>query len=265
MKRLVSAAVLVAVSTLALLWSAALSPATSSEKRSPLEDFLGFGYHSDLEEEVYVKEEARRQDLIQECMLEAGFEYYPVGGDQFETGTDVNRVYRESLSRTDEKAYSLALSGRSASDGMSAAELSRLDSDHSGTVTQGERAGLGCLGRAESSLPGVFAVRGLLAEELADLEQAISEDPVVRSAAARWVGCMNSLGFRGASADAVDAALVTQAAADLDAVRAKAASIEECNRASWEARQAATRAYEVDFYKEHRKVIEAVAYRVPVT
>ncbi len=228
---------------------------------SPLAQYLGFGYNADEEDAQYALEEGLRQDFIKECMNEAGFKYWQRSADmdslegEGQGRLDSNQEYRRSLSADAAKAYSLALSGRSVSDGMTEDEMKELDTNGDGRIDFEERSGLGCLGQAANQVPGVFRVVGLLREELRDLNAEIVSSPEAESADLAYTRCMNAAGVEGDNVDDVRSNLVDMVLIEED----ESADLSETTKCD-EALDAAIHPIRVEaearFFLENRSVIE---------
>ncbi len=228
---------------------------------SPRSNYLGFGHHPDQEDALYAKEEAQRQGIIASCMADHRFQYWPRPLDQAASDPyvpDPNTAYRDTLSPTELRDYLFALTGRSGAEGMTADEMERFDANSDGRIDFDERSGLGCLGRAEQAVPGVFHVVGVLRDQLRGMEADVMADPRTVSAHAAYVECMNSLGIKGSALDDVRSSLIDMAFAD-DSTRLPDNSVCESDL---DAAMAAVRlTAEEEFFAANRETIEK--YAVP--
>jgi hypothetical protein len=177
---------------------------------SMLADYPGFGHDVERDMRAYVADEARRQQLIAQCMRNAGFEYYP------ETATLVradsaaaaparskrpqsrNQVYRQGLQGDRLRQYDLALYG--VEDPNS---LTELWDPSSGT-------GGGCWGEALRSVRGVFDAARDLGPDYVSMRRSVARDARVTAAESRWASCMSAKGHRFASVSELRSAAANQ-------------------------------------------------------
>jgi len=164
---------------------------------SPLGAYPGFGHDPERDEALFEKEEAARERFVARCMGEAGFSYWPelplrlgAGDDPTEILAVVenrpNAWYVRLLSPEGQRLYHLALYGVPDPNNPDADALHDPESPVGG----------GCSAEARRVVPGVYAARTTLREDLAALEQAVAEDARVRSAEGRWASCMAERGYR---------------------------------------------------------------------
>lgn len=270
----VAAAVLGILAMASTLGPGAVASA-DAEAGSPLAAYPGFR-DPEVDEAQFLREERQREQRVAGCMREAGFRYTPapsvvVDGSQEEPPPDVdpNEAYAASLDPAARSAYYLALVEVSDPNAQEASELPDPD---------GETGG-GCVGEALREIPGVYEVRGRLADELDAMEEAITADPRVRDAETAWSVCMREAGhpFRSpahlhASLDDAVARVLgvgplgrTGLAAELRlgaverryqrAVEASEACLEPLEEALREVRHD----HETAFVSEHRTILEGDA------
>lgn len=162
--------------------------------QSALASYPGFGHDAERDMRAFAADEARRQQLIFQCMRSAGFEYYP------ETGIIVrsaaapiqerrrrpaktrNETYRESLSAERLQQYNLALFG--VRDPNSETQLWDPSSPSGG----------GCWGEALRSVRGVFDASRALTREYVQMRRSVGQDARVMAAETRWASCMAGRG-----------------------------------------------------------------------
>lgn len=246
------------------------SAAPAAEAASPLAAYPGFGHDPEVDEARFEREEIERERRTSECMAAAGWDYRPqppVAAGGFATpeeaaawaDLDPNRAYLERLSPAGRRDYHRALHGVEDPYAESADAL----------ADPADPLGGGCAGEALRAVPGVFAARNELREELRDLERAIAGDPRVAGAERRWAACMTARGHAAetpaALLAAVDEAALAGAAeagpseaealARLEAARPDAA---DCAlQAGLPAALSAARAeHEETFVRRHRRVLE---------
>lgn len=184
------AAAVLGILTLASTFGPGAVASADAESRSPLAAYAGFR-DPEVDEAQFLREERQREQRVAGCMREAGFRYTPapsvvVDGPQEEPPPDVdpNEAYAASLDPAARSAYYLALVGVSDPNAQEASELPDPD---------GETGG-GCVGEALREIPGVYEVRGRLADELDAMEEAIAADPRLGDAETRWSTCMRDAG-----------------------------------------------------------------------
>ena len=151
----------------------------------------GFGLTAEeqaADEAQYEKEERERQGLIARCMEEAGFQYVGDGpalslddnvtaADAFTASLSPNQSYVAGLSPEDLSRYNIALTGYEDPNAFDVG------------------AAKGCVGSAHVAIPGVFALRSKLTEDLVELEFAIRHHRDVVAAKWEWSECMISRGL----------------------------------------------------------------------
>lgn len=171
------------------------SGAAAVTEASPLAAYPGFGHDPEADETRFECEEVERERRTAECMAAAGWDYRPqppVAAAGLATpeeaaawaDVDPNRAYVERLSPAGRRDYHLALHGVEDPHAESADALADPADPLAG----------GCAGEALRAVPGVFAARNELREELLELERAIAGDPRVAGAERRWAACMTARG-----------------------------------------------------------------------
>ncbi len=187
-----------------------------------------------LESEDILVRQARAENVIRDCMKEAGFDYVPV--DPVAEQTDLvgqsglseedfvaqygygittlyeerkqlasgpNKDIRDSLSASDQVAYDQTLYGNDVSATFAVA------------VDTGDFSGLGgCVKEATDEVFGGAEVVQSLQDKLAELDARIAADPRMAEAIAEWSACMKEAGFELAEPQQVDAVLL----ADLEEI-----------------------------------------------
>lgn len=269
-----------ALTILALLVSATVLTAqqpTSPAEPFPLAAYPGFGHHPEADEARFELETQTRQQRIAQCMELAGFEYYPTT-PFVEPANDAdaraalellrdrsNEKYVAGLSDAERERYHQALYGVSDPNDPRAEALHDPSSPTGG----------GCLAAAHRAIPGVFAAKAKLTEELLQMERAVRLDPRVRAAEARWADCMATEGYATPSPQALNARL-DQAVAEalrrgtdvseevLETQRDAVETARLCgDRVGLESAIAgARREREADFVETHREVLERHAERM---
>ena len=163
-----------------------------------LEGYAGFGRSPDAvqrDETIAYWEAFRREQLVRECMADAGFDYVPAvafpTGDMLEVAGSLgvegsptvglsplsspvsrNRDYEQALPAEERERYNQTLLGESAADVAEA--------DSTGVVPDRRRAEEfatgGCYGRAREAVPGIWEAPRALAAEM-DAMRRGSADP----------------------------------------------------------------------------------------
>lgn len=268
----VGAAVLAVLAMASTLGPGAAASA-DAEAGSPLAAYPGFR-DPEVDEAQFVREERRREQRVAVCMRDAGFRYTPappvvVDGAQEQLPPDVdpNEAYAASLDPIARSAYYLALVGVADPNAQEASELPDPDAETGG----------GCVGEVFREVPGVYEVRGRLADELDAMEEAIAADPRVRDAKTAWSVCMREAGhaFRSpahlhASLDDAVASVLgvgllgrtgLEAELRLGAVERRYYEALEASEACLEPLEEALREvrydHEAAFVSEHRAILEA--------
>jgi hypothetical protein len=180
--------------------------AATTLSTSSLDDYAGFGQSAaatQRDETIAYWEAFQREQLITECMAEAGFEYapavaFPTGdmrevaeglgiedtGSSFElpqlsSPVSWNRDYERGLSDAERERYHQTLLGESAA--------AVAEADRTGIVPEGrpaeEFAMGGCFGEADAAVPSVWDARRELAPDL----DALRQEDIGRDAGAQFV------------------------------------------------------------------------------
>ena len=178
----------------------AIVPEASAQ--SPLASYPGFGHNPADDEALFLREEKSRQLMIAECMREAGFNYFMPNSntDQPQTveqalalvGTDSNSQYLASLAPERQREYQMALAG-----------VPDPHSEEMEALGGEEGPANGCVRRAATAIPGVYAARSELAPQFFTLRTAIAGDPRVQIAEIQWRTCMWQKGFEHPSSVAM--------------------------------------------------------------
>jgi hypothetical protein len=175
---------------------------------SPLAAYPGFGHDPRADEARYEKEAQAREELIAACMAEAGFTYHPeppsvVVGEMLPPPSLLRAVVRPNdrvvagLSDAQKLRYNRALYG------VDDPNDPRAEAQHDPSSPVGG----GCLAAAHRAVPGVFAAKSALTEELLEMERQVRNDYRVEQAELRWAQCMSGLGYSYDSPRSLNAAL----------------------------------------------------------
>lgn len=200
--------------------AAAAQPADRLAPSSPLAAYPGFGHDAAADEARFEAEEMARERLVAACMAAEGFEYEPTPSlslDGFESPeaavafmkSDPNEEYLRGLDADERHRYDLALYGVADPNSPRAEDLHDPES----------LVGGGCLAAAHRAIPGVFAAKNELREELRSLERAFLADPRVAAAERTWSVCMSAEGLDHPTPRALRASLDRT----LDRLRAESA------------------------------------------
>jgi len=177
----------------------AIIPVDESKFVSNLANYPGFDHNIDRDEGTYSSEETKREKKVTECMLESGFEYTPstsmlIDDDVLEDAeafeelleemsTDPNEVYISTLTEARKRSYYLALYGVENPDDEEAETYDLAASSDS------------CVSRSFQEIPGVYAKRNILQDQLDIMEENISKDPTLTAAIEKWSVCMSENGY----------------------------------------------------------------------
>lgn len=181
--------------------------------QSPLAAYPGFGHDPEADESRFDREEMARERLIAQCMQQAGFQYTPTPSIRVEETTNIrealaaarndpNERYVASLTPERRTQYYLALYG----------VPDPFTQEAQGLHDPERPEGGGCVGEALQAIPGVFAAKRVLQDQLDAMRRAVAQDSRVRAAEQRWSECMAARGYQYASPRELHAAL-DQAAA----------------------------------------------------
>jgi len=236
---------------------------------SPLARYPGFGHNPKADEDQFEREEAAREDRIARCMEREGFTYWPMRSVALE-GLESTRKAMEALRDNPNDRYMLLLSeeGRLrynralfGIDDPDALEADRLRDPRDPRAT-------GCAAEALRLIPGVFAAKSALTEELYAMRQAVLADQRVKAGEAQWSACMQKQGYSLESPRALRQQMDLQVAAALGKPESlKALGMEHrkalesstgcIKQSSLDKVIAATRVdYERAFVKKHRKFLD---------
>jgi len=162
--------------------------------RSALAAYPGFGHNAESDMRAFASDNAKRQQMIAQCMRAAGYEYYPEIGIIVRTAAapiqerrrrpaqSRNDTYRKGLPADKLQQYNMALFG--------------VPDPHSETQLwdPSSPTGGGCWGEALRSVRGVFDASRALTREYVEMRRSVVEDPRVRAAEAKWASCMAGKG-----------------------------------------------------------------------
>lgn len=255
--------------------------AESALSEASFDRYPGFGRSeaAALRDETIAYSEAfEREQLVRECMADAGFSYVPAvafpRGDMLEVAENLgvdgggiaaaavspdspvsrNRAYERGLSADERERYNQALLGESAADVATA--------DRTGEVPEGrtadEFAAGGCVGEAKAAVPGIWDAPRRLTTDMAALRQEIASSPALRATAGQYASCVADAGDITASTPGALEQLLADDGADADA----AATAYEACAPIWAAgyERAAMPAAE-RFVARHARQLDAVARR----
>jgi hypothetical protein len=234
--------------------------------QSPLAAFPGFGHNPDNDRRAFAAEEAKRQQVIGQCMRAAGFQYTSEVAQAVSAGeaarserrgrgapVSPNERYRQSLSAEERTKYNMALYGVADPN-----DPTKLWNPASGT-------GGGCWGDAIRAFDGVYAASNALRDPYWDMRQGIGKDRRIVEATTKWSSCMKGKGFDLASIQEL-----ASAQANMGMIRdkptmtpeqvgaASAASATCLEDAGYEdAVRTATVEAETAFVQKHKAVLEA--------
>jgi hypothetical protein len=163
---------------------------------SPLAKYPGFGHNPKADEAQFDREEAAREERIARCMEREGFTYWPMRSVALE-GLESTRKAMEALRDNPNDRYILLLNAEGrlhynralyGIDDPNAREADKLRDPRDPKAT-------GCAAEALRLIPGVFAAKSALTEELHAMRQAILADQRVKAAEAQWSACMLKQGY----------------------------------------------------------------------
>lgn len=227
-------------------------PSQGVQDTSELEEYPGFRrVNWKLDEEIFAREEAAREELTRQCMDHAGMPYVPVLSVNFDDvgvedltvdlASNENDRYVETLSHEDRKAYFLALYGV-------------VDPFDPALPNEGE--GRDCAGSSFVLMPGVYALHQELAVELDLLKQVVRADQAYHTADEKWVDCMELPDQSGITS--LEDVLQAQDRAFLPGgTEAPAvARRNDCDNALMAARNTVRLQHENTFAGEHREALE---------
>jgi len=169
----------------------AVTAQSPSVAQSPLAAYPGFGHHPQADDARFEREELARERLIERCMADAGFEYQSapsIDADDYPdlasalaaAQTDPNERYVAALDPAERERYFVTLYG------VPDPYSENADNLHD----PASPVGGGCSGEAFRAIPGVYAAKNALRDELAIVERAVRTDSRVLAAEERWSACM---------------------------------------------------------------------------
>ena len=240
-----------------------------SAPRSSLANYPGFGHDAESDMRAFAADEAKRQQIIFQCMRSKDFEYYP------ETGTIVraanapiaerrrrppksrNEVYRTGLPPEKQEQYNMALFGVPDPD----SETNLWDPS--------SPSGGGCWGDALRGVRGVFDASRELTREYIAMRRSVGQDPRVATAERKWASCLADKGHSYEKLSDLRATIFNQGEVPgrpsvpvekLDELAAASdACLTEANYA--EAEQAARTDAENEFVRAHKATLDRLKHQ----
>jgi hypothetical protein len=250
----------------------AVAPAGST---TSLDQYAGFGRSPDAvlrDETVAYSEAFEREQLIRDCMADAGFDYAPAvafpAGDMLEIAdslgihgssdamspTSLNRAYERGLSGDERERYNQTLLAESAADVAEA--------DRTGEVPGGRRAEEfatgGCTGEARAAIPSIWDAQRSLSAEIDAMRQEISGSAGMQRTAGEYVECAEAAAGVTASGPGDLEELIAGGGPRADAA---ATAYEDCAPVWAAGYQRAASAAADRFVVRHAGALEAVAGR----
>ncbi|NOX22419.1 MAG: hypothetical protein GXP36_04885 [Actinobacteria bacterium] len=200
--------ILIVAAVLGLVFGSvvAVSAAAPGPTQLPMAQYLGFGHNIEIENDIYLAEEAARETIVEECMQAAGFPYWPepdggvvvVKRDRPARGIglaeslrdDPAPVGRRDLSRTDSYVERLESGERDL-------YLTALHGEDWDSVSQSPEAFSGsCKAKAFDEVTTLAqAMRPLRDTYATQVEDQIPRQPGVLAATKEWSGCMSGAGY----------------------------------------------------------------------
>ncbi|VAW01411.1 hypothetical protein MNBD_ACTINO02-252 [hydrothermal vent metagenome] len=172
----------------------------------PMAQYVGFGHNIQAENDIYMAEEEAREAIVEECMQDAGFVYWPeagagvinVPGNTSARGIglaeslrdDPAPVARKDLSPTDAYVEQLAAGERDV-------YLTALHGEDWDSVSQSPEAFSGsCKAKAFDEVTTLAqAMRSLRDVYATQVEDQVVRQPGVVAATKEWSGCMSDAGY----------------------------------------------------------------------
>jgi hypothetical protein len=250
----------------------AVAPAGST---TSLDQYAGFGRSPDAvlrDETIAYSEAFEREQLIRDCMADAGFDYAPAvafpAGDMLEIAdslgihgssdaispTSLNRAYERGLSGDERERYNQTLLAESAADVAEA--------DRTGEVPGGRRAEEfatgGCTGEARAAIPSIWDAQRSLSAEIDAMRQEISGSAGMQRTAGEYVECAEAAAGVTASGPGDLEELIAGGGPRADAA---ATAYEDCAPVWAAGYQRAASAAADRFVVRHAGALEAVAGR----
>jgi hypothetical protein len=250
----------------------AVVPAGST---TSLDQYAGFGRSPDAvlrDETIAYSEAFEREQLIRDCMADAGFDYAPAvafpAGDMLEIAdslgihgssdamspTSLNRAYERGLSGDERERYNQTLLAESAADVAEA--------DRTGVVPGGRRAEEfatgGCTGEARAAIPSIWDAQRSLSAEIDAMRQEISGSAGMQRTAGEYVECAEAAAGVTASGPGDLEELIAGGGPRADAA---ATAYEDCAPVWAAGYQRAASAAADRFVVRHAGALEAVAGR----
>jgi hypothetical protein len=246
---------------------------------SSLDQFAGFGQSPGAmlrDETIAYWEAFRREQFIQACMSEAGFEYAPAvafpTADMLEIAESLgvhadgaspassepspvssNRTYEQGLSSPERERYNQTLIGESAADVAEA--------DRTGVVPDGRAEDFatgGCFGAAEAAIPTVWDGQRGLSNELDAMRREIAGSAEMQETAGAYGDCVQAAVGVTASGPGDVEEMIADGGAGADAA---AGAYDECAPIWAAGYEQAAAAAGHRFVERHAERLDAVARR----
>ncbi|HEX6374336.1 MAG TPA: hypothetical protein VFZ91_01300 [Allosphingosinicella sp.] len=234
--------------------------------QSPLAAYPGFGHNAGEDRRAFAAEEARRQQIIAQCMRDAGFQYVSELS-QSVSASDAARMRRRSQAAPESpnERYRAGLTVEKRTEYNMALYGVPDPNDPNNLWNPSSPTGGGCWGQAIRAFDGIYAASNALRNEYWDMRQAIGKDRRVVEATAKWSSCMSGKGFNLASLQELASAQANMGmirdkpTLSPDQVEAATAASGEClGSAGYEAAvRTATIEAETAFVERHKSVLEA--------
>lgn len=174
---------------------------TTSFAADYLDKYPGFTREAELVdyyENMFLKQEEQRENVIQKCMSEAGFDYIPLPPISLDIGGSPDEAeelialfieaeeFANSVIPSDPRNYNLALYGTADPDNPEGGDFE----------LEIARGGGGCIGVSERSVIGIYDISSTLLNEYHDMEKQISDDPDIKAVERDWSSCMSNKGLQ---------------------------------------------------------------------
>lgn len=233
---------------------------------SPLAAYPGFGHNPASDRRAFAADEARRQQIIGQCMRNAGFQYTSEVS-QSVSGSEAGRVNRENgaVPLSPNERHRRTLTGEQLTRYNMALYGVPDPNDQTNLWNPSSGTGGGCWGEAIRAFNGVYAASKSLQKEYWDVRQGIGKDRRVTEAAAKWSSCMSGKRFNLASLQELASAQANQGMVrgkptmSQAQVEAATAASNECSDTAGyqDAIRAATIDAETAFVQKHKSTLEA--------
>ena len=244
---------------------------TAVSGSSPLADYPEFGHDVASERRAFAADEAKRQNLIVQCMRDAGYSYRPVTGMivQAKTGNLVSNEKRQARPKDPNESYVATLSAEELTSYNLALYGIPDPNDQANLWDPSSETGGGCWGDAMRAVPGVFGAQRELNASLVAMRSSIRNDGRIKSAESKWASCVKGQGFNIDSVAEYRAALSNggdirgKAAIDVEQL----AALDQAGRTCMAERdyaqvvQSVTAEKEAAFVAQNRDVLDRHKYR----